>query len=72
MTPDELWNLEPKEFNKWRRENDLKSLFNLFQEKFPLFSEWLLEYNLTVDIILDTDKPGLFIGEKGEYIILKP
>lgn len=59
-TPSDLWGMSPFDFNKWRREHDLKRLFELFQKKLPHFDEWLAKNNLTVEFILETDKPGHF------------
>ncbi len=58
--PTELWEMAPLEFNKWRRENDLKNLFNCFQKTLPHFDDWLIKNNLTIDFILETDNPGHF------------
>jgi len=71
MKPDELWNLNDEEFNKWRRENDLKRLFDCFQKKLPLFDEWLSEYNFSIEFILNTDKPGSFFYWDSETILFK-
>lgn len=60
MTPAEMWNLDYEEFNKWRRENDLPKLFNFFGKHLPHFNDWLSESKLTVEYILQTDRPGNF------------
>lgn len=59
-SPSKLWEMSPDDFNNWRRENDLKSLFDCFQKTLPHFDEWLTENNLTINIILETDNPGQF------------
>lgn len=70
MKPEELWNLPPDEFNKWRRENDLRDLFACFQKRLPHFDEWLTTHSLTVDFILNTDKPGqFFYWTKDVYVV---
>jgi len=58
--PSELWEMGSEEFNQWRRENDLKSLFEFFRERLPFFEEWLTANQLTIPIILETDMPGQF------------
>lgn len=58
--PSELWDMGPADFNKWRRENDLKHLFDVFQKTLPHFDEWLDENTLTIQFILETDNPGQF------------
>jgi hypothetical protein len=59
-TPAELWAMGAGTFNRWRRENDLKRLFEGFQRALPYFQEWLAANELTVEFILDTDNPGQF------------
>lgn len=71
MKPAELWKLNPDEFNKWRRENDLKKLFQGFREALPHFDEWLAAYNFTIDFILGTDQPGSFFYWDKETILFK-
>jgi hypothetical protein len=60
MNSADLWNLPPDSFNKWRRENDLLKLFEHFKRALPRFEEWMQEYNLTIPLILRTDRPGQF------------
>jgi hypothetical protein len=60
MTPNDLWNMTYDDFNKWRRENDLLKLFAFFESHLPNFNEWLAESQLSVDYILQTNKPGNF------------
>lgn len=68
--PSELWKMTPDEFNNWRRENDLKILFESFQETLPYFDDWLLENNLTIKFILETDMPGnFFYWDKETYCV---
>jgi len=71
LKPDELWALNPMEFNKWRRENDLKDLLNCFQKTLPHFDEWLTENRLTIDLILQTDKTGNFFYWDKEVYLFK-
>lgn len=64
LKPSELWEMSPGDFNKWRRENDLKKLFDVFRKHLPHFEEWLQNNHLEVDFILETDNPGhFFIGQ---------
>jgi len=68
LKPAELWQMSPSEFNKWRRENDLKLLFDSFQKGLPHFDDWLNSNNLSIDFILSTDKPGqFFYWDKNVY-----
>lgn len=71
MTPQELWNLNPTDFNKWRRENDLKNLFKIFQQTLPKFDTWLDTNKLSVDIILETNQPGQFFYGDNEVALIK-
>ncbi len=71
MTPEELWKLDHKEFNKWRRQNDLKTLFDCFQKTLPHFDEWLSVYKFTIEFILSTDKPGSFFYWNKETLLIK-
>jgi len=70
MEPTQLWALSDEDFNSWRRENDLKNLFDSFQRCLPHFDEWLKTYNFSIDFILKTDKPGgFFYGEKETILV---
>jgi len=69
--PSELWDMSPDDFNKWRRENDLKRLFDNFQETLPHFKEWLQTNNLTIDFILGTNNPGQFFYWNNETYCIK-
>jgi hypothetical protein len=69
--PSELWAMSPLEFNKWRRENDLKKLFNCFQKALPHFDDWLVKNNLTIEFILETDNPGHFFHWKTDVYCVK-
>jgi hypothetical protein len=68
--PSELWDMNPDDFNKWRRENDLKKLFENFQKSLHQFDDWLQVNNLTIDFILETNNPGqFFYYDKETYCI---
>lgn len=67
----DLWNLSDTEFNKWRRENDLKTLFEKFNTALPRFGEWLISNQLTIDFILKTDKPGSFFYWDKETLLIE-
>ncbi|WP_199119920.1 ion channel [Pedobacter sp. ASV28] len=71
IKPADLWKLPPLEFNKWRRENDLKHLFDCFQKTLPHFDEWLHLYEFSIDFILNTNKPGSFFYWNKETILFK-
>ncbi|RZK40311.1 MAG: hypothetical protein EOO90_15465 [Pedobacter sp.] len=71
MKPSELWKLSSSEFNKYRRENDLKNLFEVFEKKLPLFNEWLESHKFSIDFILSTDKPGSFFYGLTDIILFK-
>lgn len=71
MTPEELWNLPPDEFNKWRNENDLLHLFNCFEKVLPHFNDWLTQFNLTIDFILNTNQPGEFFYWETDVFVVK-
>ncbi|WP_336732722.1 potassium channel family protein [Chryseobacterium sp. VD8] len=70
-TPSELWEMNPDDFNKWRRENDLKRLFECFRNTLPHFDEWLDSNGLTISFILETDKPGQFFYWNKETYCIK-
>jgi hypothetical protein len=68
--PADLWQLNPDEFNKWRRENDLKHLFECFQKRLPHYDEWLKSFGIDTKYILESDKPGqFFYGEYDVYCV---
>jgi len=68
LTPTELWQMPPSEFNKWRRENDLRVFFERLEHGLPHFAEWMAVNNLTATFILSTDKPGnFFYWDKDVY-----
>jgi len=69
MTIEELWELPFEDFNHWRRENDLKLLFEHFEKVLPLFSNWLAKFSLSVEYILSTDQPGKFFHGKYESVV---
>lgn len=69
--PADLWNMSSVDFNKWRRENDLKHLFGCFQKTLPHFDDWLNKNNLTIDFILETDNPGHFFYWTTEVYCVK-
>ena len=69
--PSELWEMSPDDFNKWRRENDLKKLFECFQQNLPHFDEWLKENHLTIDFILETNNPGQFFHWNNDTYCIK-
>ena len=69
-TPQELWNMNSSDFNAWRKANDLKNLFKVFESTLPSFDKWLATYEFTIDFILETDQPGqFFYGEKENCLI---
>lgn len=70
-SPSELWEMSTLDFNKWRRENDLKELFTCFEQTLPHFCEWLISNNLTIEFILETDNPGHFFYWKSETYCIK-
>jgi hypothetical protein len=61
MTSTQLWNLSPKDFNEWRRLNDLPKLFSFFQERLPQFNNWVTTYFPDLKFLLGFDFPGLLI-----------
>lgn len=71
MERHELWKLSAADFNKWRRENDLKDLFNTFNETLPEFSKWLALYKFTPEFILSTDQPGSFFFWDKETLLIE-
>jgi hypothetical protein len=66
----ELWNLSPDRFNEWRRENDLLKLFEHFRTVLPRFEEWMQQYNLTIPLILRTDRPGQFFFNEVATVVV--
>ena len=48
-----IWYLKPKEFNKWRKENDLKKLFKYIIEHSDSFVKWMDYFNLSLSDILE-------------------
>jgi uncharacterized protein YjbI with pentapeptide repeats len=58
----ELWEMEPEEFNQWRRDNDLPKLLEFFKEALPHFEEWQ-----TVNVIDD----ATFLAPTGQVRFLR-
>ncbi|KFF66892.1 hypothetical protein IW01_16145 [Pectobacterium brasiliense] len=46
-----LWNLTPKDFNEWRRNNDYPALFKVFEKNLPHYKEWMDSQKLSPDLL---------------------
>ncbi|MCE7044391.1 potassium channel family protein [Dyadobacter sp. CY312] len=66
-----LWKLPVDQFNDWRRNNDLKQLFDHFEDVLPEFTQWRNTFSLSMEYILSTDQPGKFFSGKHEKAILQ-
>lgn len=49
---EELWSMQPYEFNEWRANNDLPTLFGYLIELLPSFNDWLESLPFDMDIVL--------------------
>lgn len=56
ISQTELWSKNPKEFNTWRKRNDLYFLYKYLEYYFPLFHIWLREFKLDEDFIFEFDR----------------
>lgn len=70
MNQEDLWNLSPEEFNKWRQEHDLPCLLKFFKEALPLFPQWLAEYGITdADFCAAPHTGEWFIGSTSKCFV---
>jgi hypothetical protein len=49
---EQLWSMQPHEFNEWRVNNDLPRLFSFLMELLPGFSDWLEGLPFDMEVIL--------------------
>lgn len=56
----ELWAMPARDFNAWRRTNDLPKLLKFFQSTLPNFGEWQATYGITDPAFLSSDEPSRF------------
>ncbi|MDF2700196.1 MAG: hypothetical protein K0Q49_1752 [Haloplasmataceae bacterium] len=62
------WTSEPRKFNQWRRENDLKGLFNYILRHSVSFEKWTKEQNLNLDELLSiTPTRHVFYGKATKW-----
>lgn len=47
-----IWMSKSEDFNRWRRENDLKSLFEYIIHHSASFRRWMKNYNISIEDIL--------------------
>jgi len=60
-----IWKSNSDDFNKWRRENDLKKIFEYIINHSASFSEWMNYYSLDIEqLLLITPSRFVFIGNK--------
>lgn len=67
---EDLWNMSPHEFNKWRAENDLPILFSYFHEILPDFNIWLETLKITEQDMYLTLNLGAFFNGENEKIVI--
>lgn len=67
----ELWSLSAKEFNEWRKVNDIPRLFNFFIDKLPDFNVWVNLYFPNIEYLIDIENTGKLITGKNEMVIFK-
>ena len=52
LTPEEIWNMFPNNFYKWRKKHDYPRILNHFNNKFKRFDEWKKKYSLTDELLM--------------------
>ncbi|MCB4756313.1 MAG: pentapeptide repeat-containing protein [Elusimicrobia bacterium] len=64
-----LWLMSEREFNDWRRKNDLIGLLGFFQSDLPCFGEWQRNFQVTDEVFLSSDAPSrFFCGKEQLYL----
>ncbi len=71
QNPEDLWRLPIEDFNRWRVDNDLPLLFELFCLKLPKFDEWLSLFNLDKRCFLIAPHTGEWFIGKDELIFVE-
>lgn len=71
LPANELWQMKPHDFNRWRAENDLLVLFNYFRETLPEFDVWLQTIGLSQHQILTTLNLGNFFNGDAEKVVIR-
>lgn len=63
ISPLTLWNMQPEEFNDWRRKNDYPRIVNCLKNKLDFFPEWMEKQGINEKVLL-THQPGIFLGDE--------
>lgn len=67
--PEQLWSMQPHEFNEWRANNDLPRLFSYLTELLPSFSDWLESLPFDMDVVLRIVPTGAIFKGKNKVVI---
>lgn len=66
----DLWRMPKREFNAWRRNNDLSGLLEFFRRELPHFSEWQQVHAVDESVFLSLDEPSkFFCGHGTRYLV---
>src|SRR5258705_322900 len=66
----ELWEMSARQFDQWRRENDLPELLAFFKNTLPHFEEWQSAQKIDDDVFLTCTQPSrFFIGDKSRFVL---
>ena len=71
MTIEDRWNQDYKDFNFWRKENDIPQLINSFNKNLPDFKIWKETFGITNDHLKDVSNIGEFFRDNEEKVIYK-
>ncbi len=68
---EELWEMPPEQFNKWRDENDFTRILDYFKKRMFLFKDWQKEFNITDEDLIDLGISKLISnGNTAKYLII--
>lgn len=71
MTKEDLWDLDPYAFNRYRAENDLVDLLAFFKKDLPLFNEWLSEFEITDEEFCEARSTGNWLSGASRSVMIK-
>lgn len=65
-----LWGMSVDDFNAWRRTNDLPVLVDYCQNRLPGFRDWMQEFSISVEDLLDAPHTGEWF-KRSQYTHLR-
>jgi len=66
-----VWQLPARQFNDWRKQNDLPRLFDYLRQVLPRFSEWVQLYFPNITYLAQQDFPGRLINGSQNMQLLR-